>query len=517
MTLTLEMQPGPQTEASRSPADIIFFGGQAGGGKSHWLMLKFAMMALQYPGFQSIIFRRTRPEIIKPGGLWTKSWEIFKPLGFTAREGSYLDWHHSNGSVVKFDHMQLEKNRFDHQGPEYDAVGFDEGTHFTSNQVWYLFGRLRDAPMHRDGTHRLKPFMGVTMNPDPDTFIKDIILWWLDANGQYADPDKAGVIRWAIRRNEKLIWADRPEDLPLYPDDTPIAITFIPAKLDDNKILQERDPTYRSRLRMLLPHEQKALEKGDWNARSQAGDYFQRGWFRPWGKTDVARKVLGQPLASDIIATCRAYDFAATPVEGDLVLGVERPKDFVAKKKDADWTRGLKVGRFKNGDFVLLDLVSCRDTPGAVDKLTERTAKEDGVRTIIHVPQDPGQAGVDQVGKKKKILRKFARVESRVRHKDKEFYAGDVSRAAYAGRIWYLSGPWVTVFFNEIERFPATKDEHGNPIHDDCVDVLADAFDFLDKIKVKYKGGYTSVRDIDKVHEKTDIRTTAGFRRRELL
>ena len=503
----LQMQPGPQIQAAKSPANILFFGGQAGGGKSYWILLRLAGLAFLYPGLQAVIFRRTMPELVGAGSIWEKSWEVFRPLGFTARSGPY-DWRHSNGSVIEFHHLQHEKDMFDHQGREYGAVAFDEGTHFTEAQFWYLYGRARNGPLKAGTGEPLEPVVMVTANPDPDSFIKPIISWWLDADGQYADPTKAGKLRYFLRIGDSLVWADRPEDLPCDADDRPRSMTFIPSKLSDNKILEARDPTYRARLRAQLPHVRKALELGDWNSRVQSGDYFQRGWFRRWADTRLERRIARQPSPEDIVATVRAWDFAATPVDGCLVPGIARPAGFVASGRDADWTRGVKLGRFRNGDMVILDTVSARDTPGGVDALVERTAREDGPQTVIHLPQDPGQAGVDQFDRRSRELGKYARVEGRTRSKPKEFYTRAASRFTFAGKMWYVDGPWVLPFFSEIEAFPGKA-------HDDIVDALTDAFDYLDKVPLAY--GYTSVSDGGIVSEQNDLRITGGFRRRQLL
>jgi phage terminase large subunit-like protein len=483
-------------------------------------MLKFANLALLYPGFQGIIFRRTRPELVKPGGLWSQSWKIFRPLGFVPREGNLLDWRHPNGSVIKFDHMQLERDMYNHQGPSYHGVGFDECTHFTEAQFWYLLGRLREGPLHLclSGV-RLIPVMCATMNPDPDSFVKGIIDWWLDENKQFADSEKSGKLRWLLRRNGELVWGNTPEEMPCEDEqDRPKSVTFFPSALSDNKILEQNDPTYRANLRLQLPHERARLERGDWSIRAAAGDYFQRGMFRAWGMTELDRKMRGQPLARDLVACVRAWDLAATPVKGDLVRGVPRPDDFVALEageRNPDWTRGVKLGKFKNGDMVVLDMASCRDTPGAVDKLQERTADDDGPQCVIHIPQDPGQAGIDQAESRKRELRRFARVESRARSKNKEFYARGVSRFCFSGRMWYLPGPYAITFFNDIEKFPPENLK----VHDDVVDAFADAFDFLYEVKTQF--GYTPVKDYDILKlphdESTDVRVNAGFRRGELL
>lgn len=502
-------QPGPQRVALASPANIIFFGGQAGGGKTWFILLKMLALALEYPGLQAVIFRRTTPELTGAGSIWEDSHDLFRAAGFVARSGQYLDWRHPNGSIVEFRHMQLEKDKYGHQGRQYGAVGFDEGTHFTSTQFWYLYGRCRRGPLHVDGSHYLEPTMLISVNPDPESFIKEVIRYWLDENGQYADPSKAGKIRYFLRKGEKLIWSDYPQELLGDEHDQPRSVTFIPSRLSDNKILAETDPGYRARLRAQLPHERDRLEKGDWNAKATAGDYFQRGWFRQWGSSELDRRVRNQPMAKDLIASVRAWDFAATPIMDSLVSGiVDRPDDFMAKSGNADWTRGVKLGLFRNGDMLIMDMVSARDTPGAIDRLVERTAQLDGPQTVIHLPQDPGQAGVDQFERRQRDLRKFARVEGRTRSKSKEFYTKNVSTFVFSGRMWYVTGPWINPFFNELEMFPE-KDAH-----DDIVDAFADAFDHLNEAQLTY--GYTGIpRTI--TAEDMDLGISGGFDRRDLL
>ena len=57
----------------------------------------------------------------------------------------------------------------------------------------------------------------------------------------------------------------------------------------------------------------------------------------------------------------------------------------------------MKIGRRKDGRFVVLHAVAIRDRPAGVEDLILRTAQLDGRGVTIVVPQDPGQAGVSQV------------------------------------------------------------------------------------------------------------------------
>lgn len=529
--MTLDLQSGPQRAACASPAEIVVYGGQAGGGKTRLIVHKMAQMGYYHPGFQGAIFRRTSPEITGSGSIWEESEHVFSELdGFKPIYSSPRHWVRGKGagtSLVEFRYLQYEHNKLEHQGKQYGGVCFDEATHFTEGMVFYLWGRCRGGPV--------PAFMILSCNPDPDSWIRDFIDWWIDPAGDPI-PERDGVIRWFVRGPDGAItWADTPgalEPLCTGPDDKPTSATFIRSTLDDNPALLAKDPGYRSRLNRLLPYERRALADGNWNSRPVRGDYFQRGWFHMLAPTRLERRILNQvDLESKIVGVVRAWDLAATPILGDTVPGVPRPADFVARKGDADWTRGIKMGKLRGGGYVVLDMVSCRDTPGGVSELRKRTARDDGPTVVVSVPQDPGQAGIDQVEHIDTELRGLARVESQTRVHDKTVYAKPVSEAAYHGEIYVVEAPWNDAFFRELEDFPPEKPAAGaarkaTPSHDDIVDALADAFRLLQGPMPAYN--YEAVKDPtrrpnprggnkdlswDRDDADNDIRSNAGFRR----
>ena len=46
----------------------ILFGGAVGGGKT-WSILAAALQYVDVPGYSALLLRRTRPEMIQPGGI----------------------------------------------------------------------------------------------------------------------------------------------------------------------------------------------------------------------------------------------------------------------------------------------------------------------------------------------------------------------------------------------------------------------------------------------------------------
>lgn len=88
----------------------------------------------------------------------------------------------------------------------------------------------------------------------------------------------------------------------------------------------------------------------------------------------VVSKLEMLDTAPVVVATCRAWDIAATAVAGD-------------------YTAGVKIGKTGEGRFVILDAVIVQGGPEEVDRLIDQTAKLDGRSCTIHLAQDPGSAG----------------------------------------------------------------------------------------------------------------------------
>ena len=144
MIETIESQPGPQTEFLLSSADIVIYGGAAGGGKTFGLPIE-CLRHIDIPGFWSVLFRRTSTQVRNPGGLWDTSVTLFPLSGGYPRE-SALEWEFSNGNAkVKFAHMEYDKNRFDWQGSQIPFIGFDELTHLSWEQFVYMLSRNRST------------------------------------------------------------------------------------------------------------------------------------------------------------------------------------------------------------------------------------------------------------------------------------------------------------------------------------------------------------------------------------
>lgn len=437
MSLKIRPQAGPQRQFLSSIADIALFGGGAGGGKSYGLLLD-PLYQYSNPQFNGVTFRRNTVQVRNPGGLWDQSFELYHPLGGHPRE-AVLEWCFPSGMNLKYAHLENEKTVYDWQGSQLAWIGFDELTHFEESQFWYLLSRNRSMS-------GVPGRIRATTNPDSDSWVRRLVDWYIGPDG-FPIAERSGKLRWFIKQDDKMIWADTRADLiEKYGEkQLPKSFTFIPSLVHDNKILLEKDPAYLSNLMALSRVERERLLKGNWNVRASAGTIFQRGWFRtvdaiPGGWSRIIRY----------------WDKAAT-----------KP---TPENPDPDWTVGLLLYIYPNGRYCVADVRRIRDTPLQVETFIRNTAESDSRQCIIGVEQEPGSAGVADAGNYVRLLRGFI-VRICKPTKDKVTRALPVSAQCESGNVDVLRGRWNEDFFNETENFG--EDCKG---HDDQVDALSGAF-----------------------------------------
>ena len=357
----IKAQPGPQTAFLSTQADIAIYGGAAGGGKTYALLVE-PLRHLYNNRFGGIIFRRNTTQIRNEGGLWSESSEIYRPLGARPVE-SYLKWTFPQGLRMKFAHLESDSTIYHYQGSQIAYIGWDELTHFSSKQFFYMLSRNRSSS-------GVPGYIRATCNPDPDSWVCDFISWWINQETGYPIPERAGVLRWFIRRDSQFIWASSPEDIKerYGQNELPKSVTFIPSSIEDNKILMERDPAYLANLNAQSKVDRMRLRFGNWKIRESSGLIFRREWFE-----------VVDAVPAGWIAGVRFWDRAGT-----------KPND---KYPDPDWTRGLVLLKYSDGTFLVSDLKSIRETPGQVEKFIKSVASHDGHKIQVVSQQDPGSAG----------------------------------------------------------------------------------------------------------------------------
>ena len=442
-------QVGPQQDFLSTSADIAIYGGAAGSGKSWGVLMVPLRYVTTMPQFFTVFFRRNTVQIKNPGGLWDESMKLY-PFAGGNPVSTILEWRWPRGGKIKMGHLEYESSVLDWQGSQIPLIVFDELTHFSQTQFFYMMSRNRSMC-------GVKPYIRATCNPDADSWVAEFISWWIGEDG-YPIAERGGKIRWFIRIQDTILWADTKQelidkhgrsDLPSDHEDQvrPKSVTFIPAKLSDNKALMAADPDYRANLMALTRVERERLLHGNWKIKPSNGMYFKR-----------SECTIVDIMPDDIVTMVRKWDFAATaPNENN---------------PDPDWTAGVLMGKRKNGRYIVLDCVHERLRSHEVRNLVKRVAQNDSRKVKIGISIDPGQAGKEQAESYVRELAGFVVLTSK-ESGDKVTRAEPYSAQWQGGNIDILRGAWNEAFFSEHEGFGIGKG------HDDQVDAGAGAFTLL--------------------------------------
>lgn len=454
--IELRPQPGPQEMFLTTPADIAIYGGAAGGGKSFALLLE-PLRHKNKDNFGGVIFRRDRQQVTNEGGLWDEAADIY-PLFGASSNNTELFYKFPSGSTIGFAGLQLEKDVLKWQGSQIALLGFDELTHFTEYQFFYMLSRNRSKSAVRS-------YVRATTNPDAESWVAGFISWWIDQTTGQPIPDRAGVVRWLVRHNNFNHWfGDRnaaesfalqsfPELVEKYGSESFVkSVTFIPADLFDNPALLKSDPGYLANLLALPLIERERLLKGNWKVKAAAGKVYNRDWFEVVDNIGVG--------GLDV----RFWDLAATAAQ------VRDRKN----KPGPDYTATVKM-RVKNGVWTITDAYQIQAAPASVEKLVmqmaefdAREAKVNGTRYRLRWEIEPGSASVRENQRWVSQLRGLDAkgVASRV---DKLARARACSVQAEFGNVKILRAPWNNELLSHLHGFPDLP-------HDDLFDAVSGAF-----------------------------------------
>lgn len=333
--------PGPQTLAYYSKADLTLYGGAAGGGKSALLN---GLAAQEHE--RSLILRRQSTEL---DGLIAESKLMLAGRG--AYNGSENgEWNLDDGRNIKFGGLKDAGDWTKYAGRARDFMGFDEAGEFAEVQVASLKAWLRSTkPGQRCRTV-------LASNPPRSDEGQWLIRWfqpWLDP--AFPNPAAPGELRWCVVIGPEIRWVEGPcivtEKGESY---TAESRTFIPAKLDDNPYL--RGTGYRERLQNLPEPLRSQLLKGDFLAGRQDHEYqvIPTAWVE-------AAQARWKPDGDRVPQICLAVDVAQggadqtvlAPLHGEWIgplichPGVQTP--------DGPTVAALAVQHRKGRAFLVID------------------------------------------------------------------------------------------------------------------------------------------------------------------
>lgn len=250
--------PGPQTLAYNSPADILGYGGAAGGGKTD---LALGLAATQHKN--SAIFRRVSPNL---RGIIERSREVFNPDDRDHADDRFNEtlhrWMLSDGRTIELESCQLERHKENQRGRPRDFYAFDEATEFTRSQVEFIIAWLRSTNPNQ------RKRVLLTFNPPMDSggsWVVDYFLPWLaflyPTQFKHPNPAAPGELRWYRTEDGRSVEYAEPVEGAM-------SRTFIPAKLQDNPYL--RDTNYGNILNSLPEPLRSQLLHGDFSATAAA-------------------------------------------------------------------------------------------------------------------------------------------------------------------------------------------------------------------------------------------------------
>lgn len=255
-TRVLQAQPGMQWEFLRRDETEVFYGGEAGGGKSEALLMD-ALRYVQHKDYSAIIFRREFPDL---EDLINRAIEIYTHPSFGAKYNSSKHrFKFPAGARIRFSHLQHLKSIYSHQGQQYDFIGFDELTQFPKPAYLYLFSRLRGK------NPNIRRYMRGTGNPDGEGLL------WVKA--RFIDPMPPLATRAFVTRAGQDV---------IVPYGTPESVTrcFVPCIRAENIALMDNDPDYEARLNLLPEAQKLALKFGIWSTLDRPDQLIQGTWWQ---------------------------------------------------------------------------------------------------------------------------------------------------------------------------------------------------------------------------------------------
>jgi Terminase large subunit, T4likevirus-type, N-terminal len=189
----------PQLEAYHSDADLLLFGGAAGGGKTDLI----CGTALNNHT-NAVIFRRQSTDL---RGIEERLLELAGRDGWNGttkvlRLGSKL---------IELGHLDKPGSEESWRGRPHDFIGFDEGAQLSKHKIRFTLGWLRSAK----ASQRRRAIIG--SNPPTGGEGEWLIEWfapWLDP--KFANPAIQGELRWAVTapdRDGTTVWI--PQNAPI--------------------------------------------------------------------------------------------------------------------------------------------------------------------------------------------------------------------------------------------------------------------------------------------------------------
>lgn len=357
--------PGPQTAALESEADELFYGGEAGGGKSD-LVLGAALTKHR----RSLVLRRIGDDA---RALAERMLEMVPNRnGYNAQLLRYV----TDQRVVDFGGCREESDKQRYKGRPHDLIAFDEIGDFVESQYRFIIG------WNRSTTPGQRVRVIATGNP-PTTAegLWVIAYWaaWLDP--KHPNPAAPGELRWyTTGADGGDIEVDGPGPHVINGEMVVArSRTFIRASLDDNPDLVQTDD-YKATLAALPSELRAAYRDGNFSAglRDDPWQLLPTEWVRAAQERWTQRPAAGVPQCA------LGVDVAQGGVDDNVIAPrYDGWYDQLVVVPGSELPLGSDVGPHvlmarKAGAVVVLDC------GGGYGGSTYKTLKENGLEVIAY-------------------------------------------------------------------------------------------------------------------------------------
>lgn len=105
-------------------------------------LLMAALQFVNIPGYSALLLRRTYSDLALPGALMDRAFQWLDSTDAKWSETNKV-WTFPSGATLTFGYLETDRDKYRYQSSEFQFIGFDELTQFTSEQYTYMFSRLR--------------------------------------------------------------------------------------------------------------------------------------------------------------------------------------------------------------------------------------------------------------------------------------------------------------------------------------------------------------------------------------
>ncbi len=391
--------PGPQHEAVYCQADVLLYGGEAGGGKSDLL----CGLAFEHHE-RSLLIRKHYTDL-------TAITDRAKQLNTTDNgyKGSIPPrLRTTNGKIIDFGGLANPGDEEHWQGQAHDFLGIDEVVQNREDAVRFLMGWVRTATEGQRCRTVLASNPPVKSQGD---WIIPMFAPWLD--NRYDNPAEYGELRWCVTMVNEAgrsydHWIDGPDvkiESGRTKDDgstiylIPESRTFIPAHLSDNPFLAA-DGKYAAKLDSMPEPLRSAMRDGNFMAarKDEADQLIPTDWVRAaqnrWllaeGKPDPTI-----PMCAIGVDAARSKDQSVLSPRYDGFF----PELICVPGKQTPHGRDVAALVLKHRRHGAVPVIDCGEMNGAE---AYAHLEENGVECIRHVGMDKTAART-----KEKLLKFF--------------------------------------------------------------------------------------------------------------